>query len=374
MKRARWGKRELINKLTAIRPFLLLGISVVCSIFITEIIVVPMDLFFHGDVTRDFLITGIVCAFIVSLIICYLFVNLIAQIRESEKQFRSLFETMAEAVALHELIFDNNGIAIDYRIVAVNPAFEMHTGLSATQAIGALASALYSSAPPYLEEYATVVRTQQTHHFETYYPPLDKYFRIEAFSHSTGRFVTVFENITERIKASEELKRLKELLERQATRDPLTGISNRTKFNEVLGIEISRSKRFSLPLSLIMIDLDYFKTINDTYGHNAGDIVLRDFASKVSTYNRTNDLFTRWGGEEFMILATNVSKSGAVIFAEKLRLKIEAFDFSPVGRITCSFGVAEFDKNDTFDSFINKADTALYRAKSAGRNRVESSS
>jgi diguanylate cyclase (GGDEF)-like protein len=180
-------------------------------------------------------------------------------------------------------------------------------------------------------------------------------------------------DITERIKATEELKRLNEILVRQATSDPLTGIANRTKFNEVLEIEMARSRRFALPLSLIMIDIDRFKTINDTYGHNAGDNVLREFASRVSKSIRKNDLFSRWGGEEFMILVMNVTRSGSVIFAEKLRHEIEAFDFSPVGYITCSFGVAAFEKEDTSDSFMKRADIALYRAKAAGRNRVESS-
>jgi diguanylate cyclase (GGDEF)-like protein/PAS domain S-box-containing protein len=188
-----------------------------------------------------------------------------------------------------------------------------------------------------------------------------------------GCIIGIARDITERNKANEELKRLHEILIRQATSDPLTGISNRIKFNEVLGMEIARSKRFTLPLSLIMMDIDHFKVINDTYGHNAGDNVLREFASRVSKSIRKNDLFTRWGGEEFMVLVTNVTRSGTVIFAEKLRLEIEAFDFSPAGRITCSFGVAAFEKNDTIDSFIKKVDIALYRAKAAGRNRVESS-
>ena len=188
-----------------------------------------------------------------------------------------------------------------------------------------------------------------------------------------GYIIGIARDITDRNRANEELKRLHEILIRQASSDPLTGISNRTKFNEVLGIEIARSKRFTLPLSLIMMDIDRFKEINDTYGHNVGDNVLREFASRVSKSIRKNDLFTRWGGEEFIILITNVTRSGTVIFAEKLRLEIETFDFSPVGRITCSFGVTEFEKNDTIDSFIKKADIALYRAKSAGRNRVESS-
>jgi diguanylate cyclase (GGDEF)-like protein/PAS domain S-box-containing protein len=226
-----------------------------------------------------------------------------------------------------------------------------------------------------------ISRGERVEHFETVRVCKDGRLvdisaTISPISDTHGKIVGVSKiarDITERIKATEELKRLNEILVRQATSDPLTGIANRTKFNEVLEIEMARSRRFALPLSLIMIDIDRFKTINDTYGHNAGDNVLREFASRVSKSIRKNDLFTRWGGEEFMILVTNVTRSGTVIFAEKLRLEIETFDFSPFGRITCSFGVTEFEKNDTIDSFIKKVDIALYRAKSAGRNRVESS-
>ncbi len=293
-------------------------------------------------------------------------------LRESEKRFRALFETMTEGVALHEMIYSKSGVATDYRIVAVNPAFEIHTGLSAGQAIGSLASTLYGNTPTYLAEYAAVASTEKPHRFETFNESLGKHFRIEAFSLSKDKFVTIFEDITERKKTNDELKRLNEVLARQATTDPLTGISNRAKFREIMEIEITRCRRFSLPLSLIMFDIDHFKKVNDTYGHNTGDDVLRELTSLVSKPIRQHDLFARWGGEEFLIMVTNTTKSGAAIFAEKLRHSIETYNFPAVSRVTCSFGVGEFERVDTIDSFVQKVDAALYRAKSAGRNRVES--
>jgi diguanylate cyclase (GGDEF)-like protein/PAS domain S-box-containing protein len=179
-------------------------------------------------------------------------------------------------------------------------------------------------------------------------------------------------DITERKKATEELKRLIELLACQAATDPLTGISNRTKFNEGLNIEILRSKRFSLPLSLIMFDIDHFKKVNDTYGHNIGDSALQFLAGLVDKVVRKNDIFARWGGEEFLVMVTNTGWHGAEIFAERLRSMIEKYDVPEVGHLTCSFGVAEFDYDDTDEVLINRADQALYRAKAGGRNRVES--
>jgi diguanylate cyclase (GGDEF)-like protein/PAS domain S-box-containing protein len=184
--------------------------------------------------------------------------------------------------------------------------------------------------------------------------------------------VAFLTDITETKKVTEELKHLNQLLLCQASTDPLTGISNRSKFSESLGMEIMRSKRFRLPLSLIIFDVDHFKIINDTYGHNTGDCALQYLTGLVAKFVRRNDLFARWGGEEFVIMATNTGRRGAIIFAEKLRSMIEKFDFPEVGHLTCSFGVAEFVHDDTDEVLINRADQILYQAKAGGRNRVES--
>jgi diguanylate cyclase (GGDEF)-like protein/PAS domain S-box-containing protein len=183
--------------------------------------------------------------------------------------------------------------------------------------------------------------------------------------------VAAFQDITERKNAAEELKRLNELLEHQATTDPLTGISNRLKFSDTLNAEIRRSKRYSLPLSLIMFDIDHFKGINDTYGHLAGDGVLRELVHLAAANVRLNDLLARWGGEEFMLMVTNSALDHAGTVAEKLRTMFEHHYFSGVGRVTCSFGVSQFGSNENEDLFIKRVDDALYRAKDRGRNRVE---
>ncbi len=175
----------------------------------------------------------------------------------------------------------------------------------------------------------------------------------------------------ERQQAAEELKRLNGLLERQATTDPLTGISNRLKFNNTLETELQRSMRYALPLSLIMFDIDHFKSINDTYGHQTGDSVLCELAALTLKNVRLYDLFARWGGEEFMILVTNTAPDNVRMFAEKLRLRIEDRPFAGAGRVTCSFGVAHFQGDETADRFVQRVDAALYRAKARGRNRVE---
>ncbi len=174
----------------------------------------------------------------------------------------------------------------------------------------------------------------------------------------------------ERKKAAEELKRLNELLEHQATADALTGILNRLKFNQTLNAEIQRSKRYAIPLSLIMFDIDHFKQINDSHGHHVGDKVLCEIVELVKENIRVHDFFARWGGEEFMILATNTEQDNARLLAEHLRLMIGQHQIQGVGRVTCSFGVAELI-NDTEDQLTRRADRALYQAKANGRDRVE---
>lgn len=183
--------------------------------------------------------------------------------------------------------------------------------------------------------------------------------------------VVVFQDITDRKRMEAELEMLNEFLVRQATTDPLTGISNRVKFADALNMEIRRAGRFGTELTLIMFDVDHFKDINDTYGHQVGDEVLRNLTGIVSNSIRASDLFARWGGEEFMILIINTSMNKARSFAEKLRRMIDSRKFPIVGHVTCSFGVAQMEADDNDDRFTRRADDALYRAKARGRNRVE---
>jgi PAS domain S-box-containing protein len=135
-------------------------------------------------------------------------------LRESEARFKSLFENMAEGVVLHEIIYNDHGEPVDYRILATNPAFERHTGLKPEQVNGRLASQAFGAEDaPYLEIFAQVVQTGQSAFFETFFPPLQRYFSISATSPKTGHFVTVFEDITERKQAEEALRRAHDELE-----------------------------------------------------------------------------------------------------------------------------------------------------------------
>jgi diguanylate cyclase (GGDEF)-like protein len=174
----------------------------------------------------------------------------------------------------------------------------------------------------------------------------------------------------ELLEKNRELERLNKELERHATRDALTGVYNRMRFDAMLEAEIKRSQRYDRDLSLAMFDIDFFKQINDRYGHGAGDCALRELAAFVSERIRVSDVFARWGGEEFMIMFPENSLEATRQAAEKLRQNIEEHNFDKVGKMTCSFGVTQLLPGDGFESLNKRVDDSLYEAKRNGKNQV----
>jgi len=168
-----------------------------------------------------------------------------------------------------------------------------------------------------------------------------------------------------------EFKKTQEKLRIASITDNLTKLYNRVKLNEVIDEAIVRLIRSNKSLSVIMFDIDHFKLVNDNYGHHIGDEVLKTLAQIILRNVRDTDLVARWGGEEFMILLENTNLEGAIILAKKLRVAIEKYEFEDVSKITCSFGVTEYIKNETASDMFIRVDEALYRAKANGRNRVE---
>jgi diguanylate cyclase (GGDEF)-like protein/PAS domain S-box-containing protein len=166
-------------------------------------------------------------------------------------------------------------------------------------------------------------------------------------------------------------KQLESELEKTATTDKLTQTYNRTKFHEVIKLEFERAKRYNHIVSMIMFDIDHFKKTNDTYGHAAGDYVLQTLTQIVMANLREIDYLVRWGGEEFVVIAPETDVERAEVLAERIRKAIEGYRFDQTGTITISLGVTQYRKNDTEDSFIKRADDAMYAAKGKGRNRVE---
>ncbi|WP_333570594.1 GGDEF domain-containing protein [Thermodesulfobacterium commune] len=154
--------------------------------------------------------------------------------------------------------------------------------------------------------------------------------------------------------------------------DPLTGVFNRRAINKIIHREISFALRHKLPLSIVMVDIDYFKKINDTYGHEMGDYVLKKIAQTIKKSIRKEDIFGRYGGEEFILILPNTDIEKAYQVAERMRQKIEKIKFKGIKeKITASFGLTELLPNDNIKSIIQRGDEALYLAKNKGRNRCE---
>ena len=170
-------------------------------------------------------------------------------------------------------------------------------------------------------------------------------------------------NVTEQMEKEAQLERL-------ATTDMLTGLVNRAQFDAVLKSEVNRQHRYARPLSLIMLDLDYFKQINDRHGHDVGDQVLVALADLLKCTLRKADCCARWGGEEFMLLAPETSLEQAVRLANKIRDAIKHTAFPIQGSVTASFGVVEVHSQDSVKSLMERVDNALYLAKEEGRDQV----
>ncbi len=157
-----------------------------------------------------------------------------------------------------------------------------------------------------------------------------------------------------------------------AFQDTLTGAATRLKFDETLKDLINIASRFKeQKFTAIMIDIDNFKKVNDTYGHDYGDLVLKSVANVVKEHIRKTDTFARWGGEEFVILSPMNNLKDSFTFANKIRELISNINFEKLDHITCSFGLTEFRQGDTEQSLMKRADELLYKAKQNGKNRVE---
>lgn len=183
--------------------------------------------------------------------------------------------------------------------------------------------------------------------------------KIKEAWHAVG----ILRDISERKKMEEQLYRL-------SITDPLTNVYNRRFFMQMLEQEIERTRRTGRAFSIVMLDLDHFKSINDRFGHAAGDLVLKTIVDALKKRIRKTDILARWGGEEFTILLPETPVDSAANLVEELRANLDSLTVQGVGHVTASFGIAAYAPSDTVDTIIMRADHTLYEAKAAGRNCV----
>ena len=160
----------------------------------------------------------------------------------------------------------------------------------------------------------------------------------------------------------------KKRIEELSITDQLTGLFNRRHLDNILKQNTDLHDRYKNPFSVVIVDIDHFKSINDIYGHQIGDKVLIEFATILKNNSRSTDIAGRWGGEEFLIILPNTNQDEACAVAEKMRFQIAQYSFDTVGPKTASFGVSQFSLN--IHETISRADEALYQAKNEGRNKV----
>jgi len=195
---------------------------------------------------------------------------------------------------------------------------------------------------------------------------VNHYFKIHAKEIDIDNkllYLIIFDEITE---SYERIKSLKE----EASTDSLTGLFNRRKLDRILNKEIELAQYLGSELSIIFLDIDHFKDVNDTYGHDIGDNILKDLANIIRQTTRKNDFIARWGGEEFMITLQSTNIQEAEKLANKLRVAVQEYNFPCSRTISISLGVTQLKETDNKDSFTKRVDEALYAAKNSGRNKV----
>jgi diguanylate cyclase (GGDEF)-like protein/PAS domain S-box-containing protein len=295
-----------------------------------------------------------------------------AELRQSEERTRLMAENAWEII----WTADANG-AVTY----VSPAVERVRGVTVEQAMrqpleeicpaatalsvrsyfGGLHAAIRdgSEPPVFREEHEMYRGDGSTMVVEIQIiPHLDESRRVVEI-------IGVTRDISERNRFEAELKRL-------AVTDAVTGVWNRRHGEELLAAEMSDARETGRPLSLLMLDIDHFKSINDRYGHQAGDHVLIDISHRLQASLPSTDMVARWGGEEFVVLLRGCHVADAMALAEKIRARISDAEFDDAGPATVSIGVAELTADDDLDSWLARADEALYKAKRSGRNAVRS--
>jgi diguanylate cyclase (GGDEF)-like protein/PAS domain S-box-containing protein len=288
--------------------------------------------------------------------------------KESEERYRTLYSTMREGVAQFRMLYSEDQVPSNYEFLDVNPAFEKIFSVTAKQVFGCTADDVFplvDAEPLGLDFFARVVREQLSSEFEYEFSELNKTIRISAAPTSSGYFSALFEDITQRKKDEARIAHM-------AYFDALTDLPNRLLLKDRLNQMLIRAQRNNKQLALFFLDLDHFKRVNDTFGHDVGDQLLKIVADRFKNALRHCDSVCRIGGDEFVILSDMIScQNDAVKLAEKIQatLKDPLVLRNKEIFVTTSIGIAMYPADgDDADTLIKNADAAMYQSKDGGRD------
>lgn len=281
----------------------------------------------------------------------------------SEEKFRSVID--CTLTGMHFFTLEPTG---DLVLTGANPAADRILGISHGPLLNKRADDIF---PVYIGEELLDIHRRvaggelgpQSFEQRIQRDGATKYYSMRIYRTGAGTIAAEFTDITKQ-------KMLQNKLQELSDKDPLTSLFNRRKLYELLAIESGRAKRHAHPLSLILFDIDFFKLINDTHGHDIGDAVLVTIARIIAETLRATDMFVRYGGEEFIVVCPETDMAGAAVLADKVRSVIERHSFAEATRVTISAGVSQFESDDSIEDVIKRADTCMYKAKESGRNRV----
>jgi len=322
-----------------------------------------------------------------------------------------VFDHLTVEIHLWEIIREKTSEIKTWRLVYANPPALKTWGINALDDIkGNTTDEIFGagSTEHYLPIITKIINEGKPHTFRDYFPQLKKHFRftsvpIGEFFITTGSDITDFveeqqtmQNINQELElrvqertkelegmvatlhnALEESKILRKKLHQQAIRDPLTNLYNRRYMEEFLEREIERARRYQHKVCIVFLDIDNFKSINDSFGHEVGDDAIRKISQLAQEIIRGSDVVCRYGGDELVLILPETTLENALDKCEKLRECVSKTDWSELSKglskLTISLGVAEFPSHgDTRDIILNSADSALLNAKKNGRNRVVS--
>jgi two-component system, cell cycle response regulator len=289
-----------------------------------------------------------------------------AALRKSEQRYRALFNSMLNGFFLSQVVRDKQGVPCDFIYVDVNPSFESITGFKSPNVLGRnFRAVLQEIEQETMDRFFSVVETGNPCHFEDHLPKLGKHIEFMAYRPEQDHLAVTFSDITKRKKTEEKLNIL-------ATTDELTGLWNRRYFMRILRHEMERGKRYNNVFSVLMLDIDHFKKVNDEHGHAAGDKALEHLAQVIKKHMRQVDVPCRFGGEEFAIIIPHTNLEGSYQIAERLRRFVQDNPINYQNKdifFTISIGLAQYEQTIADeDELLKSADDALYQAKRNGRN------